>query len=101
MENITSEQLKRLQSNGDTILVDYFAKWCGPCKTLMPRLSALQSDYPNIKFVSIDVDENMPHAVDAGIRSVPTVIFYKGEEQVDRSTGANADSYYKDILNTL
>jgi predicted DsbA family dithiol-disulfide isomerase len=43
----------------------------------------------------------MPHAVEAGIRSVPTVIFYKGEEQVDRSTGANADSYYKDILNTL
>jgi thioredoxin 1 len=56
MENITSEQLKQLQSNGDAILVDYFAKWCGPCKSLMPRLSALQSDYPNVKFVSIDVD---------------------------------------------
>ena len=101
MENITSEELKTLQSNGEAILVDYFAKWCGPCKSLMPRLAALQSDYPNIKFVSIDVDENMSHAVEAGIRSVPTVIFYKGEEQVNRSTGANPDAYYKDILNTL
>ena len=101
MENITSEQLKRLQSNGDTILVDYFAKWCGPCKTLMPRLTELQGSYPNIKFVSIDVDENMPHAVESGIRSVPTVVFYRGEEVIDRLTGANPDSTYKEILNTL
>lgn len=101
MENITSEQLNKLQLSGNTILVDYYAKWCGPCKTLMPRLSALQSDYPNIKFVSIDVDENMPHAVEVGIRSVPTVIFYKGEEEINRSTGANSDTFYKNILNTL
>lgn len=101
MENITSEQLNKLQLSGNTILVDYYAKWCGPCKTLMPRLSALQSDYPNIKFVSIDVDENMPHAVEVGIRSVPTVIFYKGKEEINRSTGANSDTFYKNILNTL
>lgn len=101
MENITSEQLNKLQLSGNTILVDYYAKWCGPCKTLMPRLSALQSDYPNIKFVSIDVDENMPHAVEVGIRSVPTVIFYKGKEEINLSTGANSDTFYKNILNTL
>jgi thioredoxin 1 len=101
MENITAEQLKQLQSNGDLILVDYFAQWCGPCKSLMPRLALLQSGYPNIKFVSIDVDENMPHSVEAGIRSVPTVIVYKGEELINRSTGANSDSFYKDILNDL
>ena len=101
MENITTEQLKELQSKGEIILADYYATWCGPCKMLMPRLSALQSQYPNAKFVALDVDQNQDHAIEMGIRSVPTVIIYKGGEIVDRSSGAKADADYKNVLNSL
>jgi thioredoxin 1 len=101
MENVTGEIVEGLLNGDQVVLVDYFAKWCGPCKMLMPRLSALQTEYPNAKFVSVDVDENTDHAIKMGIRSVPTVIIYKGSELIDRSSGANSDSFYKKILNDL
>jgi thioredoxin len=101
MENVTSEKVKQLQLEGKKVLVDYWAKWCGPCKALIPRLELIESDYPDVTFVKVDVDENMDSALDLGIRSVPTVIIYNGEKIISRSQGASADSFYKDILNNL
>lgn len=99
MENITGEQLEILKSSGQTLLVDYWATWCGPCKTLIPRLEDLESEYPNVKFVKIDVDQNTKHAQEVGIRSVPTIIVIKNKEVVHRSSGVNSVAYYKEVLN--
>jgi thioredoxin 1 len=101
MENVSGDVVEQLLTQDKVVLVDYFAKWCGPCKTLMPRLTALESEYPNAKFVSVDVDENTDHSMKMGIRSVPTVIIYKNGELIDRSSGANSDGFYKKILNDL
>jgi thioredoxin len=101
MENVTSEKVKQLQSEGKKVLVDYWAKWCGPCKALIPRLESIEAQYPDVTFVKVDVDENMDSALDLGIRSVPTVIIYDGEKLISRSQGASAESFYKDILNKL
>lgn len=101
MENISAEKLKELQSGENNILVDFWAKWCGPCKSLIPRLESIENLYPNVKFVKIDVDENMDIALDMGIRSVPTVIVFKGNKLVNRSSGANSESFYKEILDSL
>jgi thioredoxin len=101
MENVTSEKVKQLQSEGKKVLVDYWAKWCGPCKALIPRLESIEAQYPDVAFVKVDVDENMDSALDLGIRSVPTVIIYNGEKLINRSQGASAESFYKDILNKL
>ena len=83
------------------MMVDFFADWCGPCKQLIPRLEQMEKEYPNVSFVKINVDENMDTALDLGIRSVPTVMLFKGEELVNRSQGAQPDGFYKDILNNL
>lgn len=101
MENVTGEVVEQLLTQDKVVLVDYFAEWCGPCKMLMPRLNLLQSEYPDAKFVSVDVDKNTDHAMKMGIRSVPTVLIYKNGELVDRSSGANPDAFYKKILNNL
>ena len=101
MENITGEQLNQLLKNNETVLVDFFATWCGPCKQLLPRLENMSNEYPNVKFVSIDVDQNTDEAVKLNIRSVPTVIIFKGEHEVTRASGAKPDSFYKDVLNNL
>ena len=101
MENVTSEKVKQLQSEGKKILVDYWAEWCGPCKALIPRLESIESQYPNVAFVKVNVDENMDSALDLGIRSVPTVIIYDGEKLISRTQGASADTFYKEILNKL
>jgi thioredoxin 1 len=101
MENVTADKVKELQSQGNKILVDYWAKWCGPCKSLIPRLEGFESQYPNVTFVKVDVDENMDAALDMGIRSVPTVIIYDGDKLVNRSQGVQPEGFYKDILNSL
>lgn len=101
MENVTGQHVEELLSGDQVVLVDYYAQWCGPCKMLLPRLTELSKQYPNAKFVSVDVDVNSEHAMNNGIRSVPTVIIYKGDKLIDRSSGVNADAYYKNILNSL
>jgi thioredoxin 1 len=94
MENITSEQLTQLQSEGKKILVQYTASWCGPCRALTPRLANLSNKYTDVTFVKIDVDENMEAARELLISTVPTVMIYNGETLINRSAGANHDAVY-------
>jgi thioredoxin 1 len=98
---VTAAELEKLKTSGQPLLVDYFATWCGPCKTLVPRLEDLEGDYPNVKFVKVNGDENTDHSIQMGIRSVPTVIFYKNGSEINRSSGANSNGFYKEILNGL
>ena len=101
MREITIDELKGLQTQGKKLLVDVKAKWCIPCKQLIPRLENMQKDYNDVEFVTIDVDDNQEGCMELGIRSVPTVIVYKGEELINRSQGAQPDRFYKDILDNL
>lgn len=94
-------QVKHLQSLNQKLLVDFWAPWCGPCAALMPRLEALQNKYPHIKFLKVNVDENREYVAELGITTVPTIIVYDGETVVNRSIGANVDSVYTKILDTL
>jgi thioredoxin len=101
MENVTSDKVKELQLEGKKILVDFWATWCGPCRTLIPRLEKMEGEHKNVVFVKVDVDQNIDAAMELGIRSVPTVMIYDGEKLVNRSQGIQPESFYKDILNNL
>ena len=101
MEKVTSAQVAQLQSEGKKLLVQYTATWCGPCKALTPRLSNLSNRYEDITFVKVDIEENMESAVELGISTVPTVMIYDGDTLINRSVGANIDSVYTKILDTL
>ena len=101
MEIISSEQLEQMKFNGDNIVADFYAEWCGPCKMLAPRLDRLSQEYPNVKFVKINIDENGEYVADMGIRSVPTVMFFEGSKKIHTSVGVQSDTYYKEIINQL
>ena len=101
MEYVTAAQVAQLQSEGKKLLVQYTASWCGPCKSLTPRLSNLSNKYTDVTFVRVDVDENMDAARELFISTVPTVMIYDGQTLVNRSAGANVDSLYTKILDTL
>ncbi len=101
MDKATGNQVKQLQSQNQKLLVDFWAPWCNPCKALMPRLEAMENNYPHIKFVKVNVDENMEYAQELGISTVPTVIIYDGNTVINKSVGANVDSVYTKILDTL
>lgn len=101
MENVSSSVVKQLQSEGNKMLVSYSAAWCGPCRMLTPRLDELSKQYPEFKFLKVDVDQNRDSTVELGITSVPTIMIYDGTNLIDRSNGARPDNYYKEFLDKI
>ncbi|MFB6123178.1 MAG: thioredoxin [Haloferacaceae archaeon] len=68
-------------------LMDFYADWCGPCKTQDPILEELEADYENVSFEKIDVDENQDVANQYSVRSLPTLIVENDDGVVDRFVG--------------
>lgn len=101
MKEVNQTELNGLKNENTPILLDMYATWCGPCKILMPNLEKLETEYPNVTFVKMDVDKNMQQALDFGVRSVPTVLILKGNEIIDKSTGIRVETYYKEKLDSL
>ncbi len=82
-ENFESEVLK----SKETVLVDFNATWCGPCKMLAPILEELSDERRDVKFVSIDTDEEDELSSEYGIMSIPCLILFKDGKEVNRSVG--------------
>lgn len=71
------------------VLVDFWAEWCGPCRMIGPIVKELADDYADKAImVKVDVDSNQGVASKFGIRNIPTILFFKGGEQVDKQVGA-------------
>jgi thioredoxin 1 len=74
--------------SSDTVVVDFWAEWCAPCKAIAPHLEELSEEVPGVKIVKLNIDENQSTAVKYGVRSIPTLIKFKGGEPVDIRVGA-------------
>lgn len=70
-----------------TVLVDFYANWCGPCKMLAPVLEQFANEMPNVQVVKVDVDAVSDVAKEFGIISIPTLILCKEGEIVDKQVG--------------
>ena len=92
-----NENLEEIIKEGK-YLVDFYAQWCGPCKMLGPVLENI-SDKINIIKVDIDKFENL--AVEKGIMSVPTLIFYDDGEEVNKVIGFRTEEDLLEIINEL
>ena len=86
---INSSEFSGLLQEDKLLVVDFFATWCGPCKKLSPTLDEVSEELgEQVNIVKVDVDESADLAMDYGIRSVPTVLFFKTGQQVDKFVGA-------------
>ncbi len=69
-------------------LVDFWAEWCGPCKSMHPVFESLSKNYPNVKFARVNVDNNQNISMRFNVQSIPTFIMFKAGLVVDQLMGA-------------
>jgi len=86
---ITSENFASLKDGQLPLVVDFWATWCGPCRMIAPVIAELAKEYDGrIVVGKCDVEENEELAVEFGIRNIPTILFFKGGQIVDKLVGA-------------
>ena len=90
MIDLTDADFAEKVKSAPKLVVDCWAPWCGPCKMIAPTLEALAKDYDGrVTFAKLDTDQAPKTAMSLGIHSIPTLIFFRDGEQVDRLTGAH------------
>ena len=71
-----------------TVLIDFFATWCGPCKMVSPIVDEIAEEYPEYLIAKVDVDENPELAGEFGVMSIPTLVVIKDGKVINQSAGA-------------
>lgn len=85
-----------------TVLVDFWAPWCGPCKALGPVLSEIAGERDSeVKVVKVNIDDNQEYAFKLGVMSIPTLVVFKDGQPVDKIVGAHPKATIDARINKL
>ncbi len=98
-KQLTSSNFADVLTNGELVVIDFWAEWCGPCKKLSPIVDELAAEYEGaVDIYKCDVEECDEACEKFGIRNIPTVVFVKNGEVVDRHVGTAKKDQLKEMI---
>lgn len=95
--HLTTDDFEKTISSG-TVLVDFWAGWCMPCKMLAPVIEEIALELKDIKVGKVDVDAEADLAMEFGVMSIPTVIIFKDGQEIKRFVGVQPKDVYMQVL---
>lgn len=98
VESLTTELFDATVGGNDIVVVDFWAPWCGPCKSFAPVFESVAADNPDVKFVKVNTDEEGALAGHFGIRSIPTLMIFREQVIVFQQPGALPRGAVQDVL---
>ena len=86
--NVTKENFEEIKNSAKTVLIDFYADWCGPCRMVSPIVDEIAEEHPEYAVGKVNVDEQGEIAAMFGVMSIPTLVVIKGGQVVHNSAGA-------------
>ena len=96
--NVSDQSFAAEVEASGTVLVDFWAPWCGPCKMIAPILEELDKELGNLKIAKLNVDDNPESASRFGVMSIPTLIIFKDGQPVDKVVGFQSKDALKNVV---
>ena len=99
---ITAKELQEKIQNGDKLIIDFFANWCGPCLMMKPTFEKVaNSNDTDVQMYTMDIEENKDYVMSLGIKSIPTIKTFNNNELVETKVGVLNENQIKDLVENL
>ena len=95
-QKITDANYKELLAQDKLVVVDFWAEWCGPCRSIAPAVDELAAEFEGKAIIGkYNIDDDNALSSEMGIRNIPTLLFFKGGKLVDKQVGASSKADLK------
>lgn len=95
---LTKENFEETITSNDFVIVDFWAPWCGPCRSFAPTYESVSEDHPDIVFAKVNTEEEQEIAAHFQIRSIPTLMIFREKVIIFSQAGALPESGFRDLV---
>ena len=96
--DLTKDTFESTVVDNDVVLVDFWAEWCGPCRSFAPTYDKVSNDHPDVVFAKVDTEEQEELAQYFGIRSIPTLMIFRDQIGIFSQPGALPEDALRDLI---